>query len=119
MLFALTLLLSAAPKVDAGVPWLADSLPLQLSVRAPEDLAFKAAAERQYLVFNLLAGGKQAWDRGDFEGAATRWEALLRTPNLPPELDTLVRPLAIKARARLGGEGASMPEPLIERPDGV
>ena len=113
MLFALTLLLCAAPKVDAGVPWLAESMPLQLSVRAPEDLAFKAAVERQYLVFNLLAGGKQAWDRGDFEGAATKWEALLRTPNLPPELDTLVRPLAIKARARLGGEGASIAEPLI------
>jgi plastocyanin len=113
MLLALTLLLSAAPKADAGVPWLAESLPLQLFVRAPEDLAFKAAAEREYLIFNLLAGGKQAMDRGDFEGAATRWEALLRTPNLPAELETLVRPLARGARARAGGESAPMPDPVI------
>ena len=35
-------------------------------------------AERQYLIFNLLAGGKLAWDNGDFATAATKWEALLR-----------------------------------------
>ena len=39
------------------------------------DLAVKAAAERQYLIFNLLAGGKLAWDAGDFATAATKWEA--------------------------------------------
>lgn len=112
-LLALTLLLSAAPRVDAGVPWLPESMPLPLAVRSPEDLAFKAAAEREYLVFNLLAGGKLAWDRGDFEGAATRWESLLRTPGLSPELDTLVRPLARQARARVGGEAGAMPEPAV------
>ncbi|MDP1823444.1 MAG: hypothetical protein Q8L48_09385 [Archangium sp.] len=112
-LLALTLLLTAAPKVDAGVPWLAESMPLQLAVRSPEDLAFKAAAEREYLIFNLLTSGKLAWDRGDFDGAATRWEALLRTPALPADLFALVRPLATQARARAGGEGASLPEPAI------
>lgn len=124
-LLALTVF-TAAPRVDAGVPWLGESMPLQLAVRSPEDLAFKAAAERQYLIFNLLTSGKLAQDRGDFEGAATRWESLLRTPALPPELDALVRPLAKQARARAGGEAASMPEPTItmtpmepERPEKV
>jgi plastocyanin len=112
MLLALTLLLAASPKADAGVSW-PESMPLQLAVRSPEDLAFKAAAERQYLIFNLLAGGKLAWDRGDFQGAATRWESLLRTPGLPAELDALVRPLAKDARARVGGEAPAMPEPAI------
>lgn len=124
-LLALTLF-TAAPRVDAGVPWLGESMPLQLTVRSPEDLAFKAAAERQYLIFNLLTSGKLASDRGDFEGAATRWEALLRTPALPPELDALVRPLAKQARARAGGEAAPVPEPTVtmtpmepERPEKV
>ena len=113
MLLALTLLLSAAPKGDAGVPWLPESMPLPLAVRSPEDLAFKAAAEREYLVFNLLAGGKLSWDRGDFDGAATRWESLLRTPGLSAELDALVRPLARQARAKVGGEAAVLPEPAV------
>jgi plastocyanin len=114
MLLALTLLLAANPKnaPDAGVP-MPESMPLQLAVRTPEDLAFKAAAERQYLIFNLLAGGKLAWDRGDFSGAATRWESLLRTPGLPAELDSLVRPLAKDARARAGGESVALPEPAV------
>lgn len=109
-LFALTLMLAAAPKVDAGVPWLPETMPLPLAVRTPEDLAFKAAAERQYLVFNLLAGGKVALDRGDYEGAARRWESLLRTPGLPADLDALVRPLAKDARAKAGGEAGALPE---------
>ncbi len=115
MLLALTLLLAANPKhvADAGVPTMPESMPLQLAVRTPEDLAFKAAAERQYLIFNLLAGGKLAWDRGDFSGAATRWESLLRTPGLPAELDSLVRPLAKDARARVGGESVALPEPSV------
>jgi plastocyanin len=73
-------------------------MPLPLAVKTPEDLAFKAASERQYLIFNLLAGGKLAWDRGDYPLAATRWEALLRLPNLPPELEAQIRPLAKAAR---------------------
>lgn len=109
-LLALTLLLSAAPKVDAGVPWLGEELPLPLAVRTPEDLAFKAAAERHYLLFNLLAGGKVAWDRGDFEGAATRWESLLRTPGITAELDLLVRPMLREARGKTRAAGAPLPE---------
>ncbi len=37
-------------------------------------------AEQQYLIFNLLAGGKLAWDNGDYATAASKWEALLRGP---------------------------------------
>ncbi|MFT3713390.1 MAG: hypothetical protein QM817_37515 [Archangium sp.] len=104
-LLALTLVVLNAGKPDAGVPggWLGESMPLPLSVKTPEDLAFKAAAEKQYLLFNLLAGGKVAWDRGDYEGAASRWESLLRTPGLPAELSSLVIPLAKEARSRAGG----------------
>ena len=51
----------AAPPPD-GRGWLGEEMPLPLAVRTPQDLAFKAVAERQYLIFNLLAGGKLAWD---------------------------------------------------------
>lgn len=115
VIFAVTTTAWAKPPVDAGVPnpnWLGDQLPLQLAVRTPEDLAFKAAAERQYLFFNLLAGGKLAWDRGDYDGAATRWESLLRSPNLPADLDALVRPLAKAARERTANAGASVLLPV-------
>jgi plastocyanin len=103
------------PAADAGTPWLGEQLPLQLAVRTPEDLVFKAAAERQYLFFNLLASGKLAWDRGDFEGAASRWESLLRSPNLSPELENLVRPLAKAARERAGANALAggAPIPLL------
>lgn len=114
MLLALTLTLTAAaPKVDAGVTWLSDSMPLPLSVKTPEDLAFKAAAEREYLIFNLLAGGKLAWDRGDFDAAATKWESLLRVPSLSTELVSLVKPLATEARSRSTG-AAPAPLPMPE-----
>jgi len=113
MMLTLMLVL-AASKPDAGVPqWLGDAMPLQLAVKTPEDLSFKAAAEKQYLVFNLLAGGKLAFDRGDFEAAATRWESLLRTPGLSSELTSLVQPLATEARARAGGAAPSVPEPQV------
>jgi plastocyanin len=78
-------------------------MPLPLSVHSPRDLEFKAAAERQYLIFNLLAGGKLAWDQGHFVVAADRWESLLRLPNLDSEVAKLVRPLAEEARQRAGG----------------
>ena len=91
--------LAATPKAAVKEPeWLGEQMPLPLSVKTPEDLAFKSAAERQYLIFNLLAGGKVAWDRGDYPLAAHRWESLLRLPNLPPELDRQIRPLAKAAR---------------------
>ncbi|HSS37289.1 MAG TPA: hypothetical protein VLT58_00830 [Polyangia bacterium] len=90
---------AAAPSAD-GRPWLGEELPLPMAVRTPQDLAVKAVAERQYLIFNLLAGGKLAWDAGDFASAATKWEALLRIHPLDPELEKTIKPLANEARSR-------------------
>src|SRR5580693_6812982 len=79
----------AAPPETRG--WLGDELPLPLAVRTPQDLAVKAAAEKQYLIFNLLAGGKLAWDAGDFSTAATKWEALLRIHPLDPDVEKTIK----------------------------
>jgi plastocyanin len=84
--------------------WLAEEMPLQLSVRTPEDLAFKNTAEHEYLLFNLLAGGKLAWDSGDYATAATKWESLLRLPDLPASIADTVKPFAAEARKRAGGQ---------------
>jgi plastocyanin len=105
---------AVAPSTPGGV-WLGEELPLPLVVKTPQDLALKAVAERQYLVFNLLARGKQAWDAGDFATAAARWEALLKVPGIDPELDKVIRPLATEARSRAGGAAAA-PETKIEAP---
>ncbi len=102
---------SAAPPAD-GRGWLGEEMPLPLAVRTAQDLAVKAAAEKQYLIFNLLAGGKLAWDSGDFATAATKWEALLRVQGLDPEIDKVIRPLAKEARGRAGGT-ASVPAPPV------
>jgi plastocyanin len=94
----------AAPATQRnGGGWLGEELPLPLAVRTPQDLAVKQVAERQYLIFNLLAGGKLAWDAGDWAAAASKWEALLRLPALDPEIDRVIRPLAHEARAKAGG----------------
>src|ERR1700729_27472 len=91
-LLAAPAVVAAPPPADArGAP--GDELPLPLAVRTPQDLAVKSAAEKQYLIFNLLAGGKLAWDAGDFATAATKWEALLRVPALDPEIERVIRPL--------------------------
>ena len=52
--------LSAMRPVGAAEPpkWLGDDLPLPLPVKTPQDIGFKSAAERQYLIFNLMAGGQ-------------------------------------------------------------
>jgi plastocyanin len=92
----------AAPPDTRG--WLGEELPLPLAVRTAQDLTVKAAAERQYLIFNLLAGGKLAWDEGDFATAAAKWEALLRVHGLDPEVEKVIRPLAKEARGRAGGK---------------
>jgi plastocyanin len=99
--------------------WLGEELPLQLPVRTAQDLAVKQVAERQYLIFNLLASGKLAWDAGDFATAASKWEALLRLHGLDPEIDRVIRPLAREARGKTSapaGAGAaiSTAEPLPE-----
>ena len=102
-----TPMVSAAPAPPAAAGgWLGEELPLPLAVRTPQDLAVKQVAERQYLIFNLLAGGKLAWDGGDYSTAAAKWEALLRLGGLDSEVEQVIRPLAREARARAGGSGA-------------
>ena len=106
--------LLAAPAFGAPPPrevrgWLGEELPLPLAVRTPQDLAVKSAAEKQYLIFNLLAGGKLAWDGGDFATAAMKWEALLRIHPLDPDLENMIKPLAMEARSRAGRPVAEAP----------
>jgi plastocyanin len=105
----------AAPPAG-GSGWLGEELPLPLAVRTPQDLAVKQAAERQYLIFNLLAGGKLAWDAGDFATAASKWEALLRLHGLDPELDRVVRPLAREARGKSGAPSPPSASPSSASP---
>ena len=57
LLLALLLAASSPSKHE----WLGPEMPLPLAVRTPQDLEFKSAAEKQYLIFNLLAGGKLEW----------------------------------------------------------
>lgn len=102
-----------APAPAAGPVWLGEQLPLPLPVKTPEELPFKAGAERQYLIFNLMASGKVAYDKSDWATAAEKWEALLRVPGLPTDIDTAVRPLALLARSKAGGAPAS---PIPELP---
>jgi plastocyanin len=105
----------AAAAPAEGRNWPGEEMPLPLAVRTPQDLAVKAAAEKQYLIFNLLAGGKLAWDAGDFATAAAKWEALLRVPGLEPDVDKVIRPLAHDARARAGGQ-ATTAAPQMQGP---
>jgi plastocyanin len=105
-------LLLAAP--GGKHDWLGAEMPLPLAVRTPQDLAFKTQAERQYLIFNLLASGKLAWDERDYATAAARWESLLSVPGLDPEIDKVVRPFAEEARSRAGGKSADVPPPPRE-----
>jgi plastocyanin len=109
MLRVVLALLAAAPPA-----WLGEDLPLPLTVKSEQDLKFKAAAEKQYLLFNLLAAGKTAYDRGDFVTAADKWEALLKLPEVPASLDAAVRPMAVAARERAGGQAALPPPPAAE-----
>jgi plastocyanin len=103
---------SAAPAAAAdGRAWPGEEMPLPLAVRTPQDLAVKALAERQYLIFNLLAGGKLAFDSGDYATAASKWEALLRLQGLDPDIEKAIRPLAHDARSRAGGRAGSEPAP--------
>jgi len=105
---------AAAPGSPDARSWPAEEMPLPLAVRTPQDLAVKAVAERQYLIFNLLAGGKMAYDAGNFASAAAKWEALLRIPRLDSEIERVMRPLAEEARARAGGTPSPSPPPLAD-----
>src|SRR5690242_15434719 len=108
----LALLLAAS---GAKHDWLGAEMPLPLAVRTPQDLAFKNEAERQYLIFNLLASGKVAWDERDYATAAARWESLLSVPGLDPEIDKVVRPFAEEARKKAGGKAGDIPAPPPDR----
>jgi plastocyanin len=111
----MALLLAASGKQPHD--WLGAEMPLPLAVHTPQDLAFKNVAERQYLIFNLLASGKVAWDQGDFPTAAQRWETLLSLPGLDPEIDKVVRPMAEEARKQGGGKAAQALPPPPRAPE--
>jgi len=93
--------------------WPGDEMPLPVTVKGPEDLQFKASAERQYLVFNLMVSGRLAWERGDWAVAADKFEQLLKVPELPASVDAAVRPFAIEARQKAGGTPVG---PLAPKP---
>jgi plastocyanin len=106
----------AAPRSKVPTPdWLGTDLPLPLPVHSAQDAEFKRVAERQYLIFNLLAAGKVAWDAGDFSTAALKWDALLSLKGLDPELEAVVRPFAAEARKRSaeGPQAAAAPPPVV------
>ena len=94
--------------------WLGDDLPLPLPVKTPQDIGFKSAAERQYLIFNLMAGGKLAYQRGDYAVAVDKWETLLRIPGLDPQIEKAVAPFLADARAKVGHGNGGRPEPRTE-----
>ncbi|HEY2031300.1 MAG TPA: hypothetical protein VGH20_19045 [Myxococcales bacterium] len=117
LLLLLSLAAAAAAQPSPQQPpatakdWHGAELPLPLSVRTPQDLQFKNVAERQYLIFNLLAAGKVAYDRGDYGGAAAKWDILLQLPSVDPQIDKAVRPLLEDAHARAGTPVAVAPAP--------
>jgi plastocyanin len=97
-------LLGARPSAGAAEPnarWLGDDLPLPMPVKTPQDIGFKAAAERQYLIFNLMAGGKLAFQRGDYATAVDKWESLLRMPGLDPQIQAAVAPFLVEAQSKV------------------
>src|SRR5262245_8856182 len=108
------------PAAAAEPPkWLGDDLPLPLPVRTPQDIGFKAAAERQYLIFNLMAGGKVAYQRGDYATAVEKWETLLRIQGLDPQSEKAVTPVLVEAHPQVGpggghrGEKVEQAEPVL------
>jgi plastocyanin len=121
-LAALAVRAAAAAAPQAGTPttgnqttaevarWLGDDLPLPLPVKTPQDIGFKAAAERQYLIFNLMASGKLAYQRGDYAAAVDRWQMLLRMEGLDPQIEKAVAPFLAEARARAGARDTARPD---------
>jgi plastocyanin len=101
----------------ASPSWLPDEMPLPLPVKRPQDLDFKRVVEREYLLFNLLAGGKVAWDDGRYAEAADHWETLLQLNGLDPEIDKIVRPLAIEARQKAGQASTIPVAPPPKQPE--
>ncbi len=104
----------ATARAGESPNWPGDEMPLPITVKTPQDMAFKSVAERLYLTFNLMASGRLAWQRGDYAGAAEKWETLLRTPGLDPQVERVITPLLADARRRAGSRpsGAAPPAPL-------
>jgi plastocyanin len=115
---ALGLLAAARPAVAASgeTKWLGDDLPLPMPVKTPQDIGFKSATERQYLIFNLMAGGKLAYQHGDYPTAIDKWENLLRIPALDPQIERVVTPFLEDARAKAGKPGTHV-EPMHVEPE--
>jgi plastocyanin len=111
-------LLAAVPTplpgpAPASLAWPSREMPLPISVRSPQDLTFKTEVERQYLIFNLMAGGRVAYEAGDFARAAHEWEALLKLPNLPPEVARAVAPLLAEAQRQRAPAAAPVDVPPL------
>ena len=120
---ALCLLFGARGASAAGgeARWLGDNLPLPMPVKTPQDIGFKSATERQYLIFNLMAGGKLAYQRGDWAAAVDKWDTLLRMPGLNPQIERVVGPFLDDARVRLGqpAKPGTHVEPARAEPEGA
>ena len=111
--------LATVPPMGAGAEqerWLADELPLPLPVKTPRDITFKAAAERQYLIFNLMASGKLAYQRGEWAVAVEKWETLLHVAGLDPQVEKAVAPFLADARAKAGLAPRVAPKPEASEP---
>jgi hypothetical protein len=109
-LLALVLAASSSHRSD----WLGTEMPLPLSVRSAQDLQFKGVAERQYLIFNLLAAGKVAYDSGDYATAAAKWDSLLAVQGLDPTIDSIVRPLNDDVHKKAGTVSDAPAAPVVE-----
>jgi hypothetical protein len=96
---------------DLPPDWPGDDLPLPIVVRSAADLAFKNEAERQFLIFNLMTVGKRAFEAGDYARAARKWEALLKMPHLPAEVERAVRPLLDDAQQAAASGAAPVARP--------
>jgi plastocyanin len=101
------------PPATAPPPWPSHEMPLPIAVRSPQDLAFKTEVERQYLIFSLMAGGRVAWEAGDYARAAHEWEALLKLPGLPAEIARVVTPLLGEAQRHRGAGAPAADLPPI------
>jgi plastocyanin len=101
----------AAATAAESCNWIGDELPLPLTVKTPQDITFKAATERQYLIFNLMAGGRLAWQRGDYAAAVEKWDTLLKTPGLDPQIERAIAPVLADARRRAVRPPVAAPTP--------
>ena len=99
-------------------------MPLPIAVRGAQDLTFKTEIERQYLIVNLMASGRAAFEAGDHARAVHEWEALLKLPNLPPEIARAVAPLLAEAQRQRAAAAVAadvapvgaLPEPTAKVP---